>query len=527
MTGDVVSRLTDQDRARLRKLITNYSGLGEAIQSDSALEQAVAQRLAAHRLDSFATYWALLQRGAVRNSEMNNLVQLITNKETFFFRERHHFSVLNNQVLPDLFAGGKQMLRVWSAGCATGEEPYSLAIALLEYQARHGSFAAEVIGTDIDVRALEQARKGCYGRRAVRNVSEALLKKHFLFDGQIYCVAPEVAELVRFEVYNLAEDYHPLDLVNLDIVFCRNVTIYFDDAARDRLNARLAASLREGGYLFVASAETMGHNRGRLELVSTENTFLFRRRRSPTAPQAPAPKPELELPSSRLARFTSTRPQVSPRLVSAAPVSAPEPLPPPSSSWLQGPSGRASTADPHLDSVTVLKRAYSAFQEQAYDAAMLELERLPHDPPVWLEAYCLRAAILLQQSHLDEAESMCQTVLAHDLWHADAHFLLGLILRQQGQAEAAVQSLKQAIYLQPTHRHAHFFLAETYRDLGAPEEARSEYDNTLNILRHRPEQMSDLNLAGLADDTLQQACLVNLKRLGGRLKPSLSRRRQT
>ncbi len=301
--------LTEKDRLNLREQITSFSGLDEPIQSNRALDEAVARRVGVRGLTSFGDYWQLLQRGADGEEEMNHLVRLLTNKEAYFFREMRQFEVLRDQVLPEVLATGEQPLRIWSAGCASGEEPYSLAIALLEYQAHHGEFEAEVIATDIDLHAIAAACQRRYGERAVRRVPDDLLEKYFAFDGQTYRLIPEVAQLVRFKVHNLVRDDCPPDLNNLDVVFCRNVTIYFTESARDRVNVLLADSLREGGYLFVASAEAIGHNLGRLEPVSTGQILLFRKQQPPTAPPPSFPgtgasAPPLE-PSSLSPEFSA------------------------------------------------------------------------------------------------------------------------------------------------------------------------------------------------------------------------------
>lgn len=498
-------QLSQQECTRLRDLITDYSGLGDALLADEVLERAVAQRLAAYGLDNPADYWPLLQHRLP--GEINSLVQLLTNKETFFFREMHQFEMLRDRVLPELVAARKfrvrpgewpalaglahqEPLRLWSAGCSTGEEAYSLAITLLEYQRRYGPVEAEIIATDIDSEALAIARQGVYGERAVRLVPDDLLRRYFTSDGRTFVIVPEVGRLVRFQMHNLADEACPADLSDLDVIFCRNVTIYFDEEARDRLNARLADALREGGYLFVASAETIGHNRGRLELFPVGSTFLFRKRSSvkdlalqvalPPLPQGPA------------------QPAHAPQL--AAP---PQPR--------NGTAGLPALPD------TALARARQAFQRQEYDVALRELDRLSIQQPVVLEAYSLRAAIFLQQERLAEAEATCQYLLAHDPWHVEAHFLMGLIFYHRGQLKTAVQTLKTVVYLQPEHRWAHFYLAEIYRVLGLQDKARREYKNTLNTLRlaQQLRQAPALNLSGLEDEVVRQACEINLGRLQG------------
>jgi chemotaxis protein methyltransferase CheR len=516
-----MTHLTQQEITRLRDLITSYSGLSESLQTSDALERAIGQRLAAHGLDSLHDYWPHIRSHI--SGEMSSLVQLLTNKETYFFRELHQFEVLRDRILPELVAarkflarpdyglgspdpGERQPLRLWSAGCSTGEEAYSLAIILLEYQRRYGSLDAGVIATDIDAAAIETARRGQYGERAIRLVPVDLLQRYFAFDGLLFHVIPEVARLVRFQAHNLADERSFPGLSGLDVIFCRNVTIYFDQEARDRLNIRLAGSLREGGCLFVASAETMSHNSGRLELFPIGNIFLFRKRASVGGPLLPS-VPVL---------LPSRQPGPPPTLESGAhPARTPRPA-----GRTQPQNGAVYPSMPG----TWLDQARQAFQRQEYDAALSDLDEIPTDQPVVLEAYSLRAAILLQQERLDEAEIVCQYLLAHDPWHIDAHFLMGLISYHQGQAEAAIQSLKTAVYLQPEHRWAHFYLAEAYRILGLKDKARREYKNTLNLLRaaQSSRQALDLNLSGLDDAVLRQACQINLGKLHGQTAENVS-----
>lgn len=498
--------LDERKLAQLRERIAEHSGLDASVFRSEVLQQAVAQRLAARAIDRYEHYWPLVYADS---DEIEWLVQILTNKETFFFRESHHFEALHNQVLPALLARGPQRrLRLWSAGCATGEEPYSLAITLLQYRIRHGFFDAEIVATDIDAAALRVAQQGCYGQRALRLVPDAVRQRYFRKQGEGYCILPEVAGMVTFRPHNLAGERYPKDLEGFDLIFCRNVSIYFHPAARERLNARLAASLREGGYLFVASAETMGHNQGRLELVSLGNTFLFHKAAAAAASptRTPAARGVSRTQSSAVKKVRRdatqvTRPDKAKHVRRAARVTETAPA--------------SEAADPWQE-------ALRAFQLHDFELALAKLDRLSGSEHERLDVRCLRAAILLQQEKLQEAELVCQEVLVRDPWHADAHLLLGLTYRQRGQADEAVRSLKQAIYLAPDHRDAHFFLAETYRSLGLEAEARREYENTLNILASRSASRSGergepyFPLTGLADQALHHACQVNLRNLRAR-----------
>jgi chemotaxis protein methyltransferase CheR len=531
--------LGKRDLSRLRERIAAYSGLDASVLSDDALQHAVARRLAAHALQRPEQYWPLVHLGSGErtdpdpgilgqrdaNGEILQLVQTLTNKETFFFREGHHFEALHHEILPALLAPDRPRhpLRVWSAGCATGEEPYSLAITLLEYRARHGFFEAEILATDIDEAALRVAQRGCYGQRSLRLVPDEARRRYFRPQGesgeeQGWCILPEAAALVTFRRYNLADQDPPAGAAGFDLIFCRNVSIYFHPAARDRLNARLAAALRPGGYLFVASAETMGHNQGRLKLVSLGNTFLFRKQ-APTTRPAPGLAPGARGPASRM---PAAAPLGARQRRDATPVEARR------TAAASRPADPVDGSEPRAGS-DPMREAVRAFGRQEFEVALAHLERLGDAQRERLDVRCLRAAIFLQRAELQEAERLCQEVLARDPWHADAHFMLGLTHRQRGRLEAAVQALKQAIYLQPGHRDAHFFLAETYRSLGLAAQARHEYENTLNILADAAQGRDEpaFHLTGLADEKLRHACQVNLKNLrpSPRLHPEQRARR--
>jgi chemotaxis protein methyltransferase CheR len=489
--------------------IKDYSGLDASLLSAGALTQAVGRRVAGLGLQGPSAYWPRLRE---ENGELNSLVQTLTNKETYFFREPHQFQVLRDRVVPELLAarekrGAGGELRVWSAGCATGEEAYSLAMTLSDFQRTTSArFQVTVVGTDIDTAALDLARQGCYDERAVRLVPDALRQRYLTGRGDRWCVVPEVARLVVFRTHNLASTCLPPDLAvevrgGVDVIFCRNVTIYFDEPMRERLNACLAGALREGGYLFVASAETLGHDRGRLALVSLGEGFAFCNK--PAAAEAGGTRPPRPARTSKAAsRSGSTRAAAPPRRPGTQ-----KPAPAPAS---------PAPGAPRRDDPPSVEAAHRAFQEQAYDAGLRHLSRLAAEDAARPEAACLHAAILLQQEKPDEASQICRRVLDRDPWYPDAYLLLGLGYRQQGHGVEAVSTLKQAIYLRPDDPQAHFFLGDTYRMLGLHAEARREYENTLNILRRKSGTPAQVGLAGVPDDLMRRACRTHLARSGQR-----------
>lgn len=479
MIGKVKSiDLAEQDRARLRQMLAGYCGLDGSIYPDSTLDRAVAHRLATRQVADLGAYWPLLRA----ERELSSLMQLLLDQESVFFRDVQMYRDLQDLVLPELLASGRAGLRFWSVCCGTGAEAYSLAIALMEYEARHGPTSSEIVATDLDETALSTARRGCYYAGALSRLSDDLYQTYFSSDGESHCIASTVAQRVTFVRHNLAENNLPPALTGMDIIIARRITKHLDSRMRNRLISQLAGSLRPGGYLFAATNDSTGEGFSHLEPISTGQVPLLRRK-------------------------TTTRDDVRPR-----PSAAPSTSQPPAAT---APERASSGWDWDVDPLPVqsFHKALETFQQGEYEAAWSELERLPADDPFWPEVYCLRAAVLIQQQRWEEAEAICQQLLAHDPWHADAHFLLGLRFDQQGQTETAIESWKLVVIVQPEHWDTHFRLAETYRGQQDWELAFREYRHTLNILDSRPAAVHQLSLAGLQADAVRQVCESRIRRL--------------
>jgi len=219
-------------------------------------ETLVMARLGKHirrlKLPGFREYCRHVLADATGEALVAMIDALVTNY-TGFFREGAHFDFLRRTVLP----AARGRLRVWSAACATGEEPYTLALVLLEHLGAQGRF--EIVASDISTRALNAARAGIYPAGRLEGLDPQLMRKYLLMGGGRwqghYQVKPEVRARVDFRRVNLVEDFSQLGKFNL--IFCRNVMIYFDRGVRERLVARLADRLEPGGYLFVGHAESL------------------------------------------------------------------------------------------------------------------------------------------------------------------------------------------------------------------------------------------------------------------------------
>ncbi|WP_250459674.1 CheR family methyltransferase [Microbulbifer litoralis] len=246
---------TETDFARIRELIGRRAGIVLAEHKRDMVYTRIGRRLRQCGLNRFSDYLALLERES-GGAEWQEFTNALTTNLTAFFRELHHFPLLVEHL-----RGRRRPLTVWSAGASTGEEPYSIAMALLE--ALGDGADLEVRATDIDTGALERARSGIYPLDQVRRqVDEQRIKRFFLRGGGRHTgfarIRPEVAARVRFESLNLIAPQWPA-AGTFDAIFCRNVMIYFDHATQAQILQRFAPLLKRDGLLFVGHSESLSH----------------------------------------------------------------------------------------------------------------------------------------------------------------------------------------------------------------------------------------------------------------------------
>lgn len=499
--------LTDEEFALLGRLVTDYSGIRLDPMFRSSLSQNLAQRIRRLGLAGFMDYYRFIKEEAAGQRELAELAETLSNKETYFFRELRHFQVLRDHALPRFLKKqtfrAREPLAFWSAGCATGEEPFSLAISLIEYQeTRRLSFAVRILATDLDTAALDRARQGIFERRSLRALPALYLEKYFQKQGERWRLSDRVREMVDFRRHNLVRDGydHPF-LANMDVIFCRNVSIYFGAEVLEKVNAGLACCLRPGGYLFVGTTETVRHNLGHLNLIEIDGVFLFNKTESAAdGPPETKPHPPLKLRKKKEERRRAVA--LPPVERQRATVREPERAP-------------RKTTDGDVPESSY-RFAVEAFEREEYELALQHLCTALQIQPSRFEIHCMLASIYIDQENFAEAEKACQRTLEIGPWKPEAHFLWGLIFRYRGQEEEAIERFRRAIYLKPSYGVAHFQLAEVYRTLGRQMEARREYENTLNILDKGYGADSICNLSGMSEGYLRDACQAHLKALAVR-----------
>ncbi|MGE5275475.1 MAG: CheR family methyltransferase [Acidobacteriota bacterium] len=270
MIEEQITSLPDDVFRLLRDFIHGYCGIYFDDGSKYLLERRLARRLGLHRLKSFEEYYHFLRYDRKREEELTALIDNLTTNETYFFRENAQLHAFSEEILPDLRErlAGRKSLRIWSAGCSTGEEPYTIAILLLESGDWWHDWQVEIIGSDINQRVLHTARKGVYKKGAHRATDPRMLAKYFTLDEKgDYRVVDRVKELVSFSYVNLLDPHKTSLIGGMDVIFCRNVIIYFDREAKKTVIESFYHKLRDGGYLLLGHSES---------LINLSNAFVLR-----------------------------------------------------------------------------------------------------------------------------------------------------------------------------------------------------------------------------------------------------------
>ena len=291
-------RLSAKDFRWFSETIYRLAGISLAPSKVAMVSARLAKRLRALHLGGFLEYREYLARQEQGSSEWVAFINALTTNKTAFFRENHHFDFLRDTVVPQAIAaarGGEreQTLSVWSAGCSTGEEPYTISMVLRDALRAIPSWRYRVLGSDIDTAVLEEAVRAFYPEDRLEGLADDIRRRHFVAEGRgARQVHPETRAPVTFRRVNLIEPHWPVQ-EQFDVVFCRNVIIYFDRETQRQLFERFAASIAPGGHLIVGHAESLFGITDRFERV---RDTVYRLRPSSTRPntRTPTPAPDWE-----------------------------------------------------------------------------------------------------------------------------------------------------------------------------------------------------------------------------------------
>jgi len=493
--------LSPDDFGLFQKLLLEASGLRFDEGRNQVLHHALWQRLQHRGYDSYREYYNLLKFHPEGRLEIRELFDLVTIGETYFFRNKAQFDVLMRFVLPEIIQrkvdSGDKCIRAWSAGCSRGDETYSIAMAMMEVFPSFEEWRISVLGTDINRTGLACSEEAVYGEKDIGHLPKEYLEKYFKSQGSAYHLRDDVKELVRFEYHNLARDpcLHET-MQNVDIIFCRNVIIYFDSQTTERVLENFYNCLAQDGYLFLGHTETLWQITNRFERVEFPQTFIYKKRLGPI--QEDATKPFMAVPEIKIENLTLSPTPI--RTFGARGLTSieetgteqkPEPFEqvedstlrvdkPPDAALLSSPDTKAAQDKNHI------------------------LTRLA------------KATILANEAKYKEAADILGKIVEADNLSVEAYYLLGVLSYKSGDIREAEAQFRKVIYVTPDSILAYFNLGNMYLYQRKLKEAAREFRNAIRLLEKRPKDEQVRFCEDFTVEFLLRACRNTLAQISQR-----------
>lgn len=262
----------------IRDIIKDYCGLYFDDTSRYLLEKRLSRRIRNHHLSDFRDYYRFIRYDKRAEEELSAIMDVLTVNETYFFREQNQLNAFSEEILEELKTVNRdrKTLRVWSAGCSTGEEPYTIAMLVNELGNFNG-WDIEIHGSDINQRVLQTARRGVYRKNSFRTTESYFMSKYFIEEDGSFKISDGVKKHVNFSYLNLLDPFKSKFLGKMDVIFCRNVLIYFDNASRRRVIDNFHDRLVDGGYLLLGHAESLINISTAFTLRHLKNDMVYQK----------------------------------------------------------------------------------------------------------------------------------------------------------------------------------------------------------------------------------------------------------
>jgi chemotaxis protein methyltransferase CheR len=430
--------------------------------------KTVVRRVARElRISDMAAWINSLQSARLTRSQIEVLAGALTTGETYFMREKPALAALRQYILPELIRARRdsgRRLRIWSAGCCTGEEPYSIAILLERILPDLCEWDVTILATDVNPRFLRVAEQGTYSEWSFRDAPSWLKENYFKsVAGHRYAILPRIHERVKFAYLNLGERSYPSlanDTQAMDLILCRNVLMYFSPETAARVVANFHRSLVGGGWLLVGAVETSAGHFSGFVARQLEGAICYQKKEPVFAPGFDF---DIPMPLTR----EPARSSESAIELHGTPLAAVQ-------DDLQVPPS-ACAAAPYGEALTLFEqgRYLEAAEKLASDRAVARS----------VEGLSLTAKIHANLGDLAQAQRCADQAVAVDKVNNESHYLRAMILQERGLLEDALVSLRRALYLSPDFILGHFALGSLVRRQGECSQARRHFRNALALLR--------------------------------------------
>jgi chemotaxis protein methyltransferase CheR len=461
----MLTQVSREAYARLGDFVMSRMGLVFPPERERDLIRGAQSAAAECGFDDVEAWIDWLVESTWTRQQIEMLAGHLTVGETYFFRNRNQYEFILEQILPALLQSrrnGDRRLRFWSAACCTGEEPYTLAMMMDRLVPDLDDWNVTILATDINPRFLEKAGEGIFTDWSFRETPDSFRENYFRETGNgRFRIVPRIRRMVNFAPLNLATDEYPTlagGTNAMDVVFCRNVMIYFAQDLSERVVGKLHNCIVDGGWLAVSPSEAGMVPRRLFQGGGSDTALLFRK--GPPAPRRIEPSPVRRLPQAFLPgkRLRETAPPPSEKTVAA----------------------RMREARELHDGGRYEKAAGILTRILTEDMPLLTDGSAAHETAMSLLAQC-RANL----GELTEAQEWCEKAIAHNKLNAELHRIHAAVLQELGSFDRAAEALQRVLFLDPGFVPAHFSLGNICRQLGKAGEARRHWNNALRLLRDR------------------------------------------
>jgi len=492
---------TEDEFLLFQNFIRENSGIFIDEPKRDQLRRALLARTTFMNLSGYTEYYKFLKYNPRGEEEFKELLNLITVSETYFFRDAKHFVTLRKYVLPNIIkkkqAQGNNWIRIWSAGCSTGEEPYSIAITLLENLQPFQMWNVEIFASDVSTKALKSAEEAVYTKWSLRSTDRSYIEKYFIQKDKKFFLKNEIKKMVNFEYFNLIKEPFPLSKMGdyWDIIFCKNVTIYFKPESTKRVINNFYKSLQKEGYLFIGASESLYHISNAFKLIEVDTNFIYQK------PLEDITQEQIKGPKTIIEKITlPTKLYKKPQKVDELKKEVEE---------IKEKAKLPSTDEKIKE---LYKNAQYYFEADMFEKALFELMKIIEVTDEHAETYLMLADIYANKEQFDDAERECRRALELNSLLSPAHFLLGIILNKKGKKEEAINEFKKSIYLDQNLPLAHFNLANIYYENKEYQKSTTQYKRTIELL----EKTADIPVkigGGFSKNILIQTCQRNIEKI--------------
>lgn len=465
-----MEKLPDPLLARLSEFVTARMGLKFPQEKWRELDRNMKPLAAEFGFSNAVDCVEWLLSSRLTRPQMETLASHLTVGETYFFREKQVFEILEERIVPEWIASRRNTeprLRIWSAGCCSGEEPYSIAMFLSKAIPDWKNWKISILATDINPRFLRKASRGIYNEWSFRDTPS--WAKHGCFKKlkDNYEILPRFKEMVTLGYLNLAEDNYPSLLNNtnaMDLIFCRNVLMYFSEEQARKVIGRFHSSLAEGGSLVVSATETSPVLYRQFTQINSGGFTIYKKEQRKTASPEPVHHEKNNFVPAQFFPAASV-PTVASEI--------PEPA-----------ENRKPSENEKQSKPAIYEEARALYESGHYTEATEKLLGAASEIIAGAKAAVLMSRAYANQGKLNESLGWCDRAIAAEKMNPELHYLRAIILQEQGNMDAAVTALKRALYLDPEFVLAHFALGNLALRREEFQTADKQFENALSLLEH-------------------------------------------